>query len=159
MKIDNSNVRRQDRLLVEEKITEILKEGEYGYLSVSTGNQPYGIPISFAWNGADSIYFHSAPDGRKIAIINDNHLASFCIVAHTKVIPEKFTTEYESIILRGEINIVTDKEECLKALEMIVDKYAANYKQEGMKYAEKALQRTSILRFDCSDISGKAKYT
>lgn len=157
MKIDNSNVRRQDRLLTEEKIVKLLKVGEYGFLSLSLKGQPYGVPISYAWDGENSIYFHSAPVGQKINIIKSNSSASFCVVKNTRVIPEKFTTEYESVILKGKIDVVYDLKQSIKGFELLVDKYSANHKQEGMKYAENSLQRTSILRFDILEISGKGK--
>lgn len=157
MKIDNSKVRRQDRLLSDEKIIEILKDGEYGFLSISLKGQPYGVPISYAWDGENSIYFHSAPDGYKINILKTNTLASFCVVRKTRVIPEKFTTEYESIILKGKMDVVYDLKQCVRGFELLVEKYSSSHKQEGMKYAHNSLQRTSILRFDIQEASGKGK--
>ena len=157
MKINNSKVRRQDRLLTEERIIELLKNGEFGFLSLCAKGQPYGVPISYAWDGENSIYFHSAPDGFKIDIIKANSMASFCIVDRTRVIPEKFTTEYESIILKGKVDVVFDLKQCIKGFELLVEKYSANHKPEGMKYAQNSLQRTSILRFDILEASGKGK--
>lgn len=47
MEYTNQDVRRQDRLLDEARAFEILKEGEFGILSMRTeeGDGVYGIPI------------------------------------------------------------------------------------------------------------------
>ena len=67
MEFSNKEVRRQDRLLDEKRAMEIIKEGEYGILSMVTeeGNGAYGIPLSYVWDRGNSIYIHCAPVGRK----------------------------------------------------------------------------------------------
>ena len=51
MIFSNDNIRRQDRLLDEERAMEIIKEGEYGVLSMQDagGNGAYGVPINYVW--------------------------------------------------------------------------------------------------------------
>ena len=52
MKFNNENIRRQDRTLDEKRAFEILKEGEYGILSMQSedGQGAYGIPLSYVWD-------------------------------------------------------------------------------------------------------------
>ena len=58
---DNSNVRRQNRLMPEDKAYQLLQEGEYGVMSMITPEgMPYGIPINYVWDGNDSLYSHNA---------------------------------------------------------------------------------------------------
>lgn len=154
----NENVRRQDRLLPENEAIELLKNGEYGYLSmISEDGEPYGIPISYVWDGKKSIYFHCAPEGRKLLAIRKNQSVSFCIVGRTNVISNKFTTEYESIDAFGKIQLIEDEKESYHALELILDKYSPNDKTIGLKYAEKSFHRTRVLRMDVERWSGKRK--
>ena len=47
MKYVNETVRRRDRLLNEERALELLKDGEYGVLSMVSENSGYGIPVNF----------------------------------------------------------------------------------------------------------------
>ena len=72
MEFNNTQVRRQDRLLNETRSFEILKEGEYGILSMCTenGDGAYGIPLSYVWDRGNSIYIHCAPIGRKLTCID-----------------------------------------------------------------------------------------
>lgn len=161
MKYINDNVRRQDRLLDEKHATDLLRSGEFGFLSMvetdSEGSGAYGIPISYVWNGEGAIYFHCAPEGHKLNCIRDNSRVSFCVVGQTNVIPHKFTTAYESILVRGTAVIDISAEERMRALELILDKYSPNDKVVGLKHAEKSFHHTAIIRLDISSVSGKTK--
>lgn len=158
MKYNNTKVRRQDRLLEESAAIQLLKCGEYGVLSmVAAGNTAYGIPISYVWDGKGALYVHCAPEGEKLLNISQNNAVSFCIVGRTQVISDKFTTAYESVILKGVATSEVEPEERMKALELILDKYSPDDKEIGLKYAEKSFSRTSIIRIDIDEFSGKAK--
>ena len=75
MEFNNNQIRRQDRLLSEARAYEILKEGEYGVLSMRTedGEGAYGIPLSYVWDRGNSIYIHCAPVGRKLKLHRRMH--------------------------------------------------------------------------------------
>lgn len=158
---DNSNVRRKDRLLEENDAKDLLRRGEFGVLSMveERGGEGagYGIPINYVWDGEGSVYFHCAPQGYKLECLARNPKASFCVVGRTNVISDKFTTEYESIVLRGDVCIEPEAEERMSALMLLLDKYSPEYKEEGKKYSEKSFHRTGIMRLDIETMSGKAK--
>lgn len=159
MIFNNSNIRRQDRTLDEKRSFEILKTGEYGILSMRTekGDGAYGIPISYVWDGGDSIYLHCAPMGRKLECIDACSQVSFCIVGRTKVIPSQFTTAYESIVLKCEAHYGLPESERMSALSWLLSKYCPDDKIRGISYAEKSFPRTEIIRLDIKEISGKTK--
>ncbi len=157
MKYTNESVRRQERLLPEEDARRLLTEGEYGVLSLSTPEGAYGIPISFAWDDDNRIYFHCAPEGRKLWAIAHSPKASFCIVGHTCVQSDKFTTLYESVVVSGTVCTGLSAEERMQALELILDKYSPLDKELGMKYAANSFARTEIIRLDMEQVSGKRK--
>ena len=59
MKYVNDTVRRRDRLMDEVRARELLRDSEYGVLSMIDENGiPYGIPVNHEWNVEDSIYIH-----------------------------------------------------------------------------------------------------
>ena len=68
MRSDTATVRRQDRLLDEARAWELLLSGEYGVLSMATEQGGYGVPVNYAV-AEDVIYFHCAPQGRKLQAI------------------------------------------------------------------------------------------
>ena len=158
MKYDNDTVRRRDRLLDETDAFALLERGEYGVLSMAaeTGGA-YGIPISYVWDGAGSVYFHCAPEGRKLRLLAADDRVSFCVVGHTKVIPCQFTTAYESVLLEGHVRMDLPEEERWHALELLLKKYSPDHTETGTKYAGRSFHRTNILRLDVERMSGKRK--
>lgn len=154
----NDTVRRQDRLLDEERAREILLSAEYGVLSmIDADGTPYGIPVNFVWDGADTFYIHTAPEGYKLKALALHPAVSLCVVGHVALQPSLFTTEYESIILRGTARVLTDEDEMLHALHMIVDKFSPNDKALGYKYCLKSFHRVKVIRLDMTEYSGKRK--
>jgi len=158
LKYITEDIRRQDRLLDETRAIEILKSAEYGVLSLSDEDgQPYGIPVNYVWDGDNKIYIHCAPEGKKLRILEKNNKISFCVVGRTNLLPSKFTTEYESIILSGSASTGLSDDEKHHALSLLIDKLSPNDKVIGEKYAEKSFHRVDIIRLDIEQWSGKSK--
>ena len=158
MEYDNSGVRRQDRLLPEENAYRLLKKGEYGVLSMVTSEgTPYGVPVNYVWDGKDAVYIHCAPEGRKLRYLRETPEASFCIVGSTHVIPNKFTTNYESIVLTCRAQLGLPEAERMDALHRSIDKYAPSFWDICEKYAEKSFHRTQIIKLNILSFSGKSK--
>ncbi len=158
MTFDNSDVRRQDRLLDEEQAAALLRRAEWGVLSMcDAGGTPYGIPVNYVWDGDSALYIHCAPEGRKLRCLDQEPKVSFCIVGNVNLLPSKFTTEYESIVLTGVAVRHLDEQERRHALELLLDKLSPDDKQVGMKYAEGSFHRVEIIRIDITSWSGKRK--
>lgn len=158
MNYNNETVRRQDRLLDEATALDLLKNSDYGVLSIQGDDDgAYGLPISYAWDGDQNIYLHCATEGKKLRLIDRCNRVSFCIVGPTKVIPDKFTTEYESIILTCTATRHLPEEERMKAFELILDKYSPQDKTVGMNYARKAFNQTEMICLEIGSWSGKCK--
>ena len=149
-------MRRKDREISEEKAFAILIEGEYGILSVvSQDNTPYGVPLNFCVIGR-KMYFHCALDGRKLDILNKNNLVSFCVVSSTEVMPDKFGTKYESVILTGNA-IEVFAETKRNGLEGLLHKYSPAYMESGLKYIDKLTDKTNVFEIEIQNISGTAR--
>lgn len=156
MRYDNCEVRRQDRLLDEERARELLHEGKYGFLAMASAEGGYGVPINYAISG-DTIYMHCAPEGRKLRAIAHDARVTFCVVGSMQIVPEEFTTQYESVIASGVARIVQGDEERRKALRLIVEKYASAHIEEGLRAIERSISRTAIIAIDVDSFSGKTK--
>ncbi len=155
---DNAAVRRRDRLLDEEAARKLLRRGEYGVLSmVDEEGGGYGIPLSYVWDGTEHIYVHCAPEGRKLRCLDLRPEVSFCVVGETRVCPSKFTTAYESIVVRARAVRGLADEERWRALRLLLEKYAPADCETGMHYAGKSFARTEILRLEILSVSGKCK--
>lgn len=159
MRYVNETVRRQDRLMDEARAIELLSTSEYGVLSmVAKDETAYGVPLNYVWDGKNSIFIHCAPVGHKLEALEKNPNVSFCIVGDVKLLPGKFTTEYESVVLKGVAHIHLSPEERMAALLKLVDKLSPDFKELGAKYSKMSFHRVNIIRVDFSEYSGKCKH-
>jgi len=159
MKFNNDNIRRRDRLMTEERALELLRTSEYGVLSmVDTDGSGYGVPLNYVYDGQNSIYIHCAPVGHKLLALEKNPQVSFCIIGNVHLLPRNFTTEYESVLLRGTAHVHLSPEEMMQALHLLVDKLAPDFRELGYKYSEKSFHRVNIIRIDFTEFSGKCKH-
>ena len=143
----NEQVRRQDRLLDENLADELVRKGEYGVLSMVTPEgEGYGIPVNYVWDeNLNALYIHCAPQGRKLTCLAHQPLVTFTIIGRT------------GVVLACTAHTGQTAEERMKALELILDKYAPDDKTVGLKYTEKSFHRTEIIRLDIRSASGKCK--
>src|SRR4051794_8185689 len=120
------DIRRKDREASEGDALRILIEGEYGILgTVGPEGYPYTTPLSYVYLN-DKIYFHCATVGHKLDNISHSSNVSFCVVGKTMVLPEKFSTIYESAVVFGKAEMVQGPEK-LEALGAIIDKYSSAF--------------------------------
>lgn len=149
-------MRRKDRELKNDEVIDILKNSDYGILStVSEDGYPYGVPVSFVFFN-NSIYFHGAIEGHKLDNILNNGKVSFCVVGQTYILPDKFSTKYESVIVFGMANEIFDDEKNTILLE-ILNKYSPDYIEKGKEYIKNASKATKVIKISIEHISGKAR--
>jgi len=148
--------RRKDHAITEEEAIALLKKAEYGVLSTVTENgKPYGVPLNFCIID-HCIYFHCAVEGQKIDNIKQNKSVSFCAVGNTEILPDKFGTKYESVIVSGEIEEVFDVNKQL-ALEGLLHKYSPEFIDKGIKYIEGLKEKARVFKITINKLTGKAR--
>jgi hypothetical protein len=149
-------VRRKDREIGEQDARELLAKGEYGVLStVGPDGSPYGVPLSYAYR-EDQVYFHSAPEGRKVDHLIPGAKASFCVVGKTEVLPEKFSTRYESAIASGEVRELEGEDKTL-ALGLLIEKYSPEFRSKGADYIANAEGKTRVFALRVRRVTGKRR--
>ncbi|MFL0247881.1 pyridoxamine 5'-phosphate oxidase family protein [Candidatus Clostridium stratigraminis] len=149
-------MRKKNREIGVEDIKEILENGEYGVLAtIGENGYPYATPLSFVYY-KEAIYFHCAVEGNKLENIKANEKVSFCVVGKTKVLPDKFSTEYESVIVFGRAFLIKNDEK-KDALIAIAQKYSPDFMAEGLQYIERAIDATYIVKIEIDKITGKAR--
>ncbi|MGM0446370.1 MAG: pyridoxamine 5'-phosphate oxidase family protein [Bacillota bacterium] len=147
-------MRRDEKKLSEKKVYDILKTTEYGILStVGENGYPYGVPVNYIILNK-KIYFHCAKDGHKLDNIRFNNRVSFSVVNKYELVPNNFTSKYESVIVFGKAKFV-DKEIKREALRGFIDKFSPSFKEKGYKYVDNALDKTEIVEITIEDIKGK----
>lgn len=149
-------MRRTDREKDAGFALEVLRGCEYATLAtVNTDKTPYCIPISPVLIG-NAIYFHCALKGQKLDNIRQNDAVCVSCVRYTKLVPEKFTTEYESAVATGKCGTVSDEAEKIAALRAICEKYAKNNMSGFEAQMAKSLHKTCVCKIHIEQITGKA---
>lgn len=149
-------MRRKDRQIGEEEARRILDQGEYGVLSLLTPEAtPYGVPLTYVAQAGSPVvlYMHCAREGRKLDCLHAGSQAHFVVVGPTRVVPQEFAIEYESVMLEGELVEVDDAAEKRRALLALARKYADGY--DGAAYADAAGKATRVLKLTAREMSGK----
>lgn len=149
-------LRKIDREIANSEVIEILRNNDYGILStISENGYPYGVPLSYVYIN-NSIYFHCAVEGHKLENIMNNNKVSFCVVGQTSILPEQFSTKYESVIVFGRAVEVFDDEKITALLEL-VNKYSKDYLEKGREYIKNSHSKTKVIKISIEHISGKAR--
>lgn len=147
-------MRRFKQQIPEAEAKEILKKATNGVLCLTDkDNTPYGVPMSFIYDGEKSIYFHCAVSGRKIDCIRHNSNACFIIIDQDEIHPEEFTTYFRSVVAEGFIKIIDDKKEMIDGLRLLSAKYSPGIDCEPE--IEKGIKRVMILKLEIDSITGK----
>ncbi len=152
----NKEMRRKDREITDiHECKSILKNNNLGFLS-TTGidNTPYVVPLNYFYDG-ESIYFHSATEGHKVDNIKNNPMVCFCVVGNHEIILDKFTTTYESVIVFGKAEIVTDLQEKIQILNGMM-KYLGREVDVTKHYKMNFIKdKTEIVKIKIDRITGK----
>ena len=147
-------MRRFKQLLPDDEAKKILTNATNGIISLTdVDGEPYGVPLSFAYDGDRSIYFHCASTGHKLDCLRHDHRCSFCVVAQDHIVPEEFTTYFRSVIVKGNIFSVSDPDEIRRGLLRLCEKYSPGIDCSGE--INKCMDNVKILRMDITGITGK----
>ena len=150
-------MRRNEREIKDRKdIDDIIKRCRVCRLAMCDDGQPYIVPLNFGYDGR-FLFFHTAPEGRKIDIIKRNNRVGFEFdILHDIVTAEqacKWGAKYESVMGSGTAEIVDDLEAKKEALQLIMRQYGNG----TWDFKEEILKKTLVLRVRILEISGKAR--
>lgn len=151
-------MRRKDREILDmNEMLEIIKKCDVCRLALFDEEYPYIIPMNFGYTYIDSqlvIYMHCANEGTKLELIRKNNKVSFEMDCSHKLIqgsaPCDCTMEYESVIGKGILEIMTDNKEV--ALTALMKHYS---KEEIFTFSEKMLHATTTLKITVENITAK----
>jgi len=135
-------------------IEKIIQSAEVCRFGLSLNNKPYIVPLNFGYQD-NTLYVHSAIEGKKIDIIKENNSVCFEMEVNTKMIegdqPCKWTMHFQSVVGFGRASIIEDHEEKIKGLDIIKKHYTDN---EG-QFPEAALKVTAVIKIEIDEISAK----
>ena len=171
-------MRRKDREMDRSFGLTVIDRSRFGILAMVDRGRPYAIPLSLVREG-DALYFHSAPEGRKTEVFQQNPEVSIAFVGEWRVpelftaaelekvtddeektailLSKVFTVEFESVVATGRVRLVRDDEERIKAMRLICEKYTPTKMAYFTQAAQAGLPRTHIYRIDMTEVKAKRK--
>ena len=146
--------RSEQEITNEATIEAIIQKAKFCRLGLVDEDQPYIVPLCFGYQDK-VLYFHSALEGRKIDIISRNPKACFEVEVNAKVVEAttacSWSVEYQSVIGFGKVSLIENPEEKRNAFAIIM----AHYSQKDFKFPDKTVQKTSIIRMEVEEMTGK----
>ncbi|MEC9491105.1 pyridoxamine 5'-phosphate oxidase family protein [Flexistipes sp.] len=150
-------MRRQEKeIKSKSEIENIISKPDVCRLALSINNIPYIVPVSFGYKD-NSIFIHSAAEGKKIEILRENNNVCLEFDTDTEIIKGeiacKWSMRYRSVIAFGKAYFVEEKVKKRKALEIIMNHYTKE--SSGIEFSEEALNKTAVIEIILTSMFGK----
>ena len=151
-------MRRKERQLGDEETLQIIKNGEYGILSLKDDDgTPYGVPLNYCC-AEGKIYFHGTNEGgHKAECIGEGCLACFTVVGPTEILPGEFGTKFSSAMVFGRITPVKERKEKEFALQGLLHKYSETFWNKGLAFIGSCFDKVGVWRLAIEYMTGKAR--
>ena len=157
MSAPNHPIRRKDRALEEAEALRLLQASEWGVLAtVDEAGWPYAVPVNHVVVDGNLI-IHCSTVGHKLANLACNPRVSYCAVTLAEPLPLELATRYESVIVFGQAQVLTDGAEKRAALRALGLRFAPEHAALVEREIDKDLARTTVVRVTMERITGKAR--
>jgi nitroimidazol reductase NimA-like FMN-containing flavoprotein (pyridoxamine 5'-phosphate oxidase superfamily) len=137
-----------------ETIDAIIRRASVCRIGLSDDARPYVVPVCFGYEG-DTLYFHSAPRGRKLDVLRRNNRVCFEFDVDVEIVPAKsacgWSMRFRSVVGFGDASLVEDLEGKRKALDVIVTQYGG---QPG-EYAASTLEKTAVVKIEIQSMTAR----
>jgi len=148
-------MRRKEKEITDKTAMEsIILKSSVCRLAMSEEDRPYIVPLCFGYVD-DTLYFHSAREGRKLDILKNNNKVCFEFDIDHEIVEAddacKWTMKYQSVIGVGKGSIIEDLESKRKALTIIMQHYSRNF----YEYPDKTVKKIVIIKVEIEHMTGK----
>jgi uncharacterized protein len=148
-------MRRKEKQINETAdIEQILKRGEVCRLGFVDKNVPYIVPMNYGYHD-QTLYFHSAREGRKIDLIRANPLVCFEVDELVKMNKAAnacdWGASFRSVIGTGTARILETPAEKKNGLDIIM----AQYSGRSFNYPDEKLAKTAVIQVIIHEMTGK----
>ena len=152
-------MRRKNREITDpDEIDEIIDKSDVCRIALSDNNVPYIVTLNFGYQKGEkpALFFHCAPEGKKIDIIKRNSTACFQMSIDHELMETGVRCNcgmlYRSVVGMGRISFVTGKSDKIEALNLLMKHFTG---KERHNFKDAYIEQTTVLRLDISEISGK----
>lgn len=150
-------MRRKDREMGCAFAEEVADTCDFAVISmISEDGMPYSVPVSAVRDGT-VLYFHSAMKGRKTDCLRCHPRVHICCVRGVSPHRSQFTTSYESAMIAGSAQEVTDLSEKRAALKLLCERYCPGNMGAFENEFAASSARTAVWKIKIEEITGKCR--
>jgi nitroimidazol reductase NimA-like FMN-containing flavoprotein (pyridoxamine 5'-phosphate oxidase superfamily) len=140
-----------------DEIEKILKRAPVGRLGLTAEGEPYVVPLNFVYHDG-CVYFHTGLEGRKLDCMAKNPRVCFEVDEQVEVVINEqaclSTAHYYSVIAWGEAQILDAEEDKVRALGLLMAKYAEGKECEPLP--EHVLSIVNVCKIAITEMTAKA---
>lgn len=153
-------MRRSDREITDRQtMDDLIRNAKIVRIGMISHGEPYVVPLFFGYEG-DTVYFHSATEGRKVDALEENPRVCLEFEGDYRLVsaekPCSWSAYYASIIAFGSARLLVDAQEKARALNCIMRHYDEDHVDYHFSDSELQNVKVYAVRFD--EISGKARF-
>ncbi len=146
--------RSEKEIKAAQEIEAIIQRAQVCRIGFSEDNLPYVVPVNFGYRDR-CLYFHSAPEGRKMEILEKNNRVGFEIDTASELIrgktPCKWDMKYLSVMGNGRAFLIHDPAEKNRALHIIM----GHYQGGPHDYFGEELENVAVVKIEIEGMTGK----
>ena len=149
-------MRRKDREIKDKnEIEAIINSAIICRLAMIDEDYPYIVPLCFGYED-NTLYFHSASQGKKLDILKKNNRVCFEFDIDQRLKMGEKACEwgmtYKSVIGFGKAYFLKDFQIKRNALDHIM----RNYADGSFEYSEPEIKNTTVIKVEIEQMTGKA---
>lgn len=152
------HTRHPDRAIADPaEIARIVAGQKFLTLAMCAENEPYLVTLSHAFDAErNCFYFHCAPSGRKLDVIRANPQVYGQVLEDCGYVPGECEHRYRTIQFEGTAGLVTDPDEKLRALRLLIDRLEPEPEPVKARLLKsERLGGVAVLRVEVAGWSGK----
>lgn len=150
------HVRRKDREIIgSDLLKNVLKSTKYVTIALCMKREPYLVSLSHGYDGTrNCIYFHCAPEGKKLVYSRTNNRVWGQAVQDYGV-TEECDYAYTSVHFSGRLYLIDNLKEKQHAMAVMVRQLSPNPEVKLSKIKPEKLSATTMGRIDIQCMTGK----
>lgn len=141
-----------------QEITDIIRRCQYCHMAMVTPEgKPYLLPMNFGFREG-TIYLHGSQQGKKIDILRQNPEVCLNFTADTLLryqseqVACSWSMKYRSVLCYGRVEFITDPEEKVDALNIIM----AQYTSRDFTYNPPSIREVNVWRIRVEKFEGRS---
>jgi hypothetical protein len=156
MSFQSFHVRRKDREITNaEEMRQILKTTQFVTVALCMNNEPYLVSLSHGYDQLKNcIYFHCAPEGKKLVYLKANNRVWGQAVLDFGVTDE-CDYVYSSVHFCGKMTLLEDLSEKQHGIEVLVRQLSLDPEKKLANIKPEKLQKLTIGKIDIEYLTGK----